>query len=181
MEHFLTEHRDLCKKTDNDADGGRSSSSLQPLEPALETPVTDMADTKVVCGGPCPSSVSRKSKYGSYCALPRMQSVKSKFPVLVRSNKVDIQAGSNIKCTSTDPTEYPYMPPLSQIDNILLTIQKNHIDGADFVLDCGSYSVETITLFKIFHAGKDIQEKVRTEIEWARQQNYLTLNSVSHI
>ena len=33
------------------------------------------------------------------------------------------------------------------------------------MLGCGSYSVETIKPFQNFYAGKDIQEKVRTEIE----------------
>ncbi|KAI0209996.1 hypothetical protein LSAT2_005283, partial [Lamellibrachia satsuma] len=49
LEHFLTEHRNLCRKADtDDADGGgRSSSPLQPLLPAMETPETDMTDTKV--------------------------------------------------------------------------------------------------------------------------------------
>ena len=54
-----------------DADGGRSSSSLQPLEPALEMPLTEVTDTRVVCGGLSPPSVSSNSKYGLYCVLHR--------------------------------------------------------------------------------------------------------------
>ena len=75
---------------------------------------------RVVCGGP--PSVSTKSKHESYSVLRRKQSFQSTFLVVVRSNKVDIHAGSNIKCNSTDPTQYPYIPPLSQIDNFALAI-----------------------------------------------------------
>ncbi|KAI0227675.1 hypothetical protein LSAT2_021832 [Lamellibrachia satsuma] len=47
LEHFLTEHRDLCREAEtDDADGGHSLSSLQSLEP-VETVVTDMTDTRV--------------------------------------------------------------------------------------------------------------------------------------
>ena len=58
----------------------------------METPETDMTDTRVVCGGPRPPSVRSKSKHGSYCVLPRKQSFQSKFPVVMRSNKVDINS-----------------------------------------------------------------------------------------
>ena len=35
--------------------------------------------------------------------------------------------------------------------------------------------------FKKCHAGKVIQDQVRNEINWAKQDNYLTVDAVSHL
>ena len=39
----------------------------------------------------------------------------------------------------------------------------------------------TIRLLKHFHAGKVIQDQVRNGIDWAKQDNYLTVDAVSHL
>ena len=96
----------------------------------------------------------------------------------MRSTKVDIQTGNNTKCTSTDPTQYPYTQQLSQIYNILQIVQKNHIDGADSVLDNGSCSMKTVKLFQKFHAWKDIQEKFGKKLSGQIKKYYLTIDSV---
>ena len=51
----------------------------------------------------------------------------------------------------------------------------------DFVLDYGSFSLQTIKLFKKCHAGKVIQDKVKKEIAWEGQQCYLTIDAVSEL
>ena len=59
--------------------------------------------------------------------------------------------------------------------------QTNHTDTADIELDYGSYSVETIKLFKTFYIGKNIQDKVRMEIKLTEQQNDLMIDGVSQL
>ena len=99
--------------------------------------------------------------------------------MVVRSNNVDIKYGRNVPITSTDPNNYHSMPPICQIDNILQNV--NISKGAEIVLDYGSFSLQTIKLFKKFHAGKVIQDKVKKEIAWEGQQCYLTIDAVSEL
>ena len=157
--------------------------SQQPLD--TDTPVTGMTDvtvvgdvSRVMCGGP---HVSSQNKSAPCFVHTRNKLFNSIFPEVLRSRQVHIQSGNNAKCTSTDPSQYPYMPPLCQIDEILQYIETNHIDTADIELYYGSYSVKTIKLFKTFYTGKNIQDKVRMEIKWAEQQNYLMIDGVSQL
>ena len=99
--------------------------------------------------------------------------------MVVRSNNVDIKYGRNVPITSTDPNNYHCMPPICQIDDILQNVRINQ--GAEIVLDYGSFSLQTIKLFKKFHAGKVVQDQVKKEIAWEGQQCYLTIDAVSQL
>ena len=168
LDHVLVKHRNLCRGADAGGGGKHSSVSQQPLD--TDTPVTDMTDmtvvgdvSRVMCqisptvvgGGPHPPHVSSQNQSASCFVNTRNKLFNSIFPEVLRSRQVHIQSGNNAKFTSTDPSQYPYMPPLCQIDEILHYIETNHIDTASIKLDYGSYSVETITLFKTFYTGEE--------------------------
>ena len=136
--------------------------SQQPLD--TDPPVTGMTDvtvvgdvSRVMCGGPHVSSQNKSAPCFVHTTNKLFNCI---FPQVHRSRQVHIQSGNIAKCTSTDPSQYPYMPPLCQIDEILQYIETNHIDTADIELYYGSYSVKTIKLFKTFYTGKNIQDKV---------------------
>ena len=167
---------------------GMTDVTVVDSESPVDTPVTDMTDVTVVgdvshvlCGGPHPPHVSSQNQSASCFFSTRNTLFNSTFPEVLRSRQVHIQSGNNAKFTSTDPSQYPYMPPLCQINEMLHYIETNHIDTANIKLDYGFYSVETITLFKTFYTGKNIQDKVRMEIKWAEQQNYLMIDGVSQL
>jgi len=140
--------------------------------------VSDAKNTKRTCGGPSPPKVSQQGKSVSHCTATRKVLFQSTFPKVIRSDRVEINYGTSINSASLDPDQYNCMPPLSQIDQIL---QKVNEGEAEIVLDYGCYSVETIRLFKKFHADKVIQDQVRNEIYWVKQGNYLTVDAVSHL
>ena len=68
------------------------------------------------------------------------------------------------------------MPPICRIDDILQNVRVNQ--GAGIILDIGSFSLPTITLFLKFHAGNVVQDQVKKEIAWEGQQCYLTIHAV---
>ena len=178
LDHVLTEHRDKCRGPETTGDnGGHSSSSTKSLNYTLETSVSDAKNARGTCGGPNPPKVSKQGKSVSHCTVTRKVLFQSTFPEVIRSGRVEINYETSMKCTSLDPDQYNCMPPLCQIDEILQNVSEGE---AEIVLDYGCYSVETIRLFKKCHAGKVIQDQVRNEIDWAKQDNYMTVDAVSH-
>jgi len=167
LEHVLTRHRHLCRgaKTTGDDDSSDKAGAMVVAGGSVDNDdSSDKAGAMVVAVGES-LSLSRSGSIGggadnpagsnqakSECVLTRYELFQSIFPVVVRSNNVDIKYGRNVPITSTDPNNYHCMPPICQIDNILQNVNINK--GAEIVLDYGSFSLQTIKLFKNVMLGR---------------------------